>query len=348
MPLNHVIIYPSDATACGTYRMIWPGNALANIGRPVTVVPRPPTIIADTTGKIYGINTGTADIVVFQRPGSYQIPLIIPLLQNQGKKVVIDMDDSLSLIHPKNPAYKTYDPRSNHRINWMHAAKACEMADLVTVTTPALAEEYGQHGRVEIIPNHIPQSFLRIPRPVNDKVVIGWAGYTATHVDDLIVTKGMINQVVAETNSKFVGFGDQKIFQDIGVRHRAPNELWSFTSIPEYPKRLVGFDIGLVPLQPSKFNEAKSWLKALEYAALGIVPIVSPTPDNMRLVELGAAVLAETPADWYKETKELVLDNDKRKELSEKCRQVAAQWTIEANAHKWWSAWEKVYDGAFV
>lgn len=338
---NHVLVYPSDATGCGMYRLNWPGQSLKMIGKPVTVSQRPPKVYVSTADQtIMGINIGTAKTVVFQRPGSYQMAHIIPILQKNGVKVVIDMDDSLSQIHPRNPAFRSYDPRVNQRINWIHAAKSCELADLVTVTTEGLAEEYGSHGRVVIIPNHIPERYLKIERSENGIPIIGWAGYTKTHVDDLRVTKGMINQVLSETSSKFAAYGDRDIFNELGIRLRAPHENWGFKNIMEYPKQLAALDIGLVPLQNSPFNEKKSWLKGLEYASVGVVPVVTPIGDYKNLIDLGAALPASTPKEWYDTVKRLVLDHDMRKELSDKVRRIATDWTIEGNRSKWWSAWE--------
>lgn len=336
---RHTIVYPSDGTGCGVYRMIGPGNAVAATGKPVQVIQQPPQIVVQPNGTISGINVGTAKVVVFQRPGSNQFPQIIPILQENGVKVVIDMDDSLSTIHPRNSAFKVYDPRVNHKRNWMHAAKSCELADLVTVTTTKLAEEYGGHGRVVVIPNHVPESYLKIERPQNEIPIVGWTGWTSTHVDDLTITRGMINQALVETGAKFAAFGDEGIFRDLAIRNRAPNEHWNFTSINHYPERLVGFDIGLVPLDKGHFNEAKSWLKGLEYAALGIVPVVTPIGDYINLIDMGAALPAENPKQWYNTVKDLILDHDMRNELSEKCRTIASEWTIEQNSHKWWNAW---------
>lgn len=339
MTKPHVVVYPSDGSGSGMYRMVWPGQAVAMAGNPVTVIPKSPKIAVDNSGQVHGINVGSAKVVVFQRPGNYQFTQVIPILQKQGVKVIVDMDDSLSTIHPRNVAFKYYDPRVSHSMNWMHAAKSCELADLVTVTTDSLAKEYGKHGRVAVIPNHVPASYLKIQRPSNKTPIVGWAGWTNTHVDDLNQTHGMINQVLRDTGAKFAAFGDANIFRDLQIRCQPPHENWSFTNIIEYPKRLVGMDIGLVPLRKSGFNECKSWLKGLEYASLGIVPVVTPTGDYQNLIDLGAAIPASTPKEWYDRVKELIVDNEYRLEMSQKVREIASNWTIEGNTEKWWDAW---------
>lgn len=337
----HVLVLPSDANGCGSYRMIWPAEACQQAGKyAVTIQQRMPKIAVDSNGNLQGVNVGTAKTVVLQRPGSYQIPQLIDILHDNNVRVCIDMDDSLSKIDPRNAAYKSYDPRLDHKKNWMHAATSCSMADLVTCTTEALAEEYGSHGRVKIIKNHVPKRYLDIPRPENEVPIVTWAGYTRSHPGDLLVTHGSINQAVVETGASFMAFGDEGIFQDLQIRHRPPNFLQNFESnILLYPKALSKADIGIVPLRKSPFNDGKSWLKVLEYASLGIVPVASPSPDNLQFAELGGCIIAEKPADWLREVKELILDNDKRAEMSKKVREVAGDFTIEGNVDEWWNAW---------
>lgn len=341
---KHVLMFPADGLGCGMYRMIWPGKAAAYKGRPVTVQPKRPHIIVTKTNppRVVDIQTGNADVVVFQRPANFQISELIPILQRKGIAVVIDMDDDLSCIHPRNPAYKAYEPKFSPKKNHEWAAKACDLADWVTVTTPALAERYGSHGRVSVIPNHIPQSYLSLQRPertADHRPVIGWAGWVSTHPEDLFVTHGMINEVLVNTNARFMAIGDKAMYTALRVRPKPDYVHRNFVGIYEYPRELIKLDIGLVPLTDTPFNRAKSWLKALEYASLGVVPVVSPTPDNMRLVEMGAALAATNPKEWKTVVEDIVLDHEKRLEMSQHCRKVAAGLTIEDNTHLWWDAW---------
>lgn len=321
--------------------MHWPSAACVAAGKPVLVQNRMPKIAVDNDGKVQGINIGNYGVLVVQRPGSYQLPQVIDILQTNGVKVVIDMDDSMSKIDPRNPVFKHYDPRTNHKRNWMHVAASCAKADLVTCTTEALAEEYGSHGRVKIIKNHVPRRYLDLKRPENDVPIVTWAGWTVTHPGDLGITQGMIGTAVAEAKARFMAFGDQEIFRELKVRYSPPNFHQGFEEMAQYAGKLVQADIGIVPLRMTPFNKGKSWLKCLEYASLGIVPVASPTPDNLQFAELGGCIIAEKPADWYREVKDLILDNDKRAELSKKVREVAADWVIEENYTKWWDAWQE-------
>lgn len=339
----HIAVVPSDQGGCGLNRIVWPAQSCNAAGKPVTIMPRPPKLAVDSSGTVQGISLGgNVDVFVIQRPGSYQMPQVIDIMHEHGVKVVIDMDDSLSKIDPRNHVHKEYDPRLNHKRNWMHAAVSCEKADLVTCTTEALAEEYAPHGRVKVIKNHVPARYLSLPRQENEVPIVTWAGWTNTHPGDLNITAGTINQALIEAGGRFMAYGDLEIFRHLQIRNRPPNFHQGFSQILDYPKDLIKADIGIVPLKKSPFNEGKSWLKCLEYAALGIVPVASPTPDNLLFAELGGCIIAERPADWLREIKELILDNDKRNELSKQVREVAADWTYEAHHDKWYSAWSSV------
>lgn len=340
--MKNVLVLPSGADGCGFYRLIWPAEACMAAGKSVLVQNRMPKITVDTQGNLHGVNIGNYKVVVIQRPGSYQIPQVIDILHENGVKVIIDMDDSMSKIDPRNPVFKHYDPRINHKRNWMHVAKACEKADLVTCTTEALAEEYGSHGRVKIIKNHIPKRYLDFPRQENEVPIVTWAGWTVTHPGDLRVTAGMINTAIVEASARFMAYGDTEIFRELQVRYSPPNFHQGFEDMPHFAEKLVKADIGIVPLRMTPFNEAKSWLKCLEYASLGIIPVASPTPDNLQFAELGGCIIAEKPGDWYREVKELIVDNEKRAEMSKKVREVAANFMIEERWELWYDAWSGI------
>lgn len=340
--LVNVTVCPSDTAGCGSYRLIWPAEALQKEGKEIRITKRPRILVdRGNPPAVKDVFIPDTDVMVFQRPGSYQIAQIIPILQDQGIKVVIDMDDDLSCIHPKNPAHKYYDPTHSPNRNWQWAAKACEMADLVTVTTPALAERYGNHGQVAVLPNCVPARYTRLSVPPNDGITVGWAGYVGTHPEDLQITHGAINEAVVSQGARFYALGDKNALTNLGIRNRYPHTWLEAVALSNFPEFVSQLDIGIVPLARTPFNAAKSWLKGLEYAALGVAPVVSPTPDNMRLVEAGAAYVARSPKGWLDAVKTLIRNEEERVSLAKRAREFAADWTIEANTWRWWEAWSQ-------
>ena len=111
-----------------------------------------------------------------------------------------------------------------------------------------------------------------------------------------------------------------------------------------WPEALAALDVGIVPLAAHKFNEAKSALKMLEMAAVGVPAVVSPSPDNVRLARRGVGLLAKDAAHWRQWVRLLVENPESRSELAGRGREVAAESTYEAHAGRWWDAWATALD----
>jgi hypothetical protein len=103
-------------------------------------------------------------------------------------------------------------------------------------------------------------------------------------------------------------------------------------------------DVGIVPLEDTDFNAAKSRLKGLEMAAVGVPFVASPRDEYQRLHRLGAGLLADRPRDWRRHLTRLVRDGDYREELADRGRAVAAAETYENHADRWWAAWQRAAD----
>jgi hypothetical protein len=102
--------------------------------------------------------------------------------------------------------------------------------------------------------------------------------------------------------------------------------------------------VGIAPLNDTRFNEAKSWLKMLEYAALGIPCVGSPRAEYRRLHDLGVGLLADNPKQWFRHCKALMENADLRDEVAGRGREAAAKLTLEGNAWRWWEAWTDAYE----
>lgn len=337
--MKRVLVFPSDSGGCGMYRMRWPAEAMQAQGYSVRVARSNPAIVMQGDEVVGLAEDIHADIVVFQRPARRQHIQAFKFFQKEGIKVCVDMDDDLTSIHPKNPAYQPYNFHGTNGgdMHWRFCSQACEMADLVTVTTPRLQEVYGG----VVVPNCIPERYLEIKRPENELVTVGWGGITATHPDDLQITHGIINQTLTSTKglSRFMALGDEQALVNLGIRNRDPNGFQKGVDIEQYAEFISQLDVGIVPLTDTPFNQAKSWLKSLEYASVGVVPVVSPTYDNMRMVDAGSAIVARNPRDWAAETVKLIKDNEYRQEMASRARTFASEWTIEKNTATWAKAW---------
>lgn len=353
-----VLVWPADAGGSGNYRLRFPALALKAQGADVHVSTTGPRILWDRKwsgdappldATVLGCDKPNADVVVLQRPGRAHWAHVIPLIQAYGVRVVVDVDDDFETIPRENKAFASYDRHRSphHSSEWI--ARACELADLVTVTTPALATRYGSHGRVAVLPNLVPEAYLSIknqPLEVEGELlsastpaVVGWAGNVQTHPHDLEVTGGGVHRALTVTGAWFhvVGTG-QGVNERLGIDTSSAT---GWVQFDQYPREVARLDVGIVPLSDSVFNRAKSALKGAEYAALGVVPVMSPTPDNQRLHGLGVGLLAENPQQWKKQIVRLVSHPDHRAEYVERGRRQMATQTYEGNCGRWMDTWER-------
>lgn len=350
--MTRIAVYPADLGGCGYYRMTWPARALIAEGHDIDLVmpdePAERQIQAqwirrdDGHDTLLSIAPVDADVVVIQRPLSDTLAHAVPMLQAQGIKVVVEIDDDFEAISPRNVSWSAVQPHLSPRRNKAWLAAACHAADWVVASTPALAARYAGHGRVSVVRNRVPAWYLDIEHGYGDRpdddVLVGWSGSVDTHPDDLQVTGGGVARAVRSTGAIFCVVGTGKgVRRNLGLAVEPTAIGW--LPIEEYPRVLGLLDIGIVPLELTDFNAAKSSLKMMEMAALGVVPVVSPTPENLRLWGEAVGTVADNPRRWEGIVKRLVLDGDHRAELAARSREVMRRHTIEGNADEWLAAW---------
>ncbi len=337
-----VVCYPADKGGCGYFRIIWPAQLLAAAGHDVEI--RPP----ENRGLKLRIGPGDrvddvldvddVDVIVFQRLTHQWMAGAVPLLRAKGIAVVVDVDDDLTTVHPRNPAYRSMHPRTGGRHSWQHLAAACRDATLVTVSTPALLERYARHGRGHVIYNHLPDSYYVTAH--EDSSVVGWPAALASHPDDPAVLGGAVARLVGE-GAAFRVVGDPTgVGAAFGLSYDPQGR--TGVDVAGWPAAVAGdVGVGIAPLADTAFNAAKSWLKPLEMSALGIPWVASPRAEYARLHRRGAGVLADTPRRWHRELRRLVDSEALRRERAEAGREVAEGLRLSQNAWLWLEAWER-------
>lgn len=323
-----------NVTACELYRIILPSNELKD---DFEFVREDKTRMVRRGDQIVEVKEN-ADLVVFPRPSHHLIPEIIPHLQAKGIAVVCEIDDDIRSISPQHAGWHKFQPHLNSEFNWRAVEKSCNMADRVVVTTEALAERYGKHGRVDVIPNYIPRKFIDWSKAQNrDNRDIIWPGMIHSHPNDLRQVGFALKQVISE-GGKFFHLGSGDAEKQIGTDDF---EYIGKCSLDDYYKIVGEHGVGIAPLENSKFNDAKSWLKPLEFAALGMPWVASASPEYKKLAALGCGSIAKRPRQWYSYLNRLITDNEFYNEEQQKCWQVAEKLTVEEHAYKWGESWIK-------
>ncbi|MCL5291456.1 MAG: glycosyltransferase [Actinobacteria bacterium] len=319
--MKKIIFISEQQDACSWYRAHVPGVELQKRGYEVALVIRRDWALCDA-----------ADVIVFEKTSSGSALEDLVRYKEAGKLIAYDIDDNIWNLNPANPAYPYYSVETTRN----NLAASLRMADVVTVTTPQLADAVSKFNRnVRIIPNCLPDENWNVGFEDDGVLTVGWAG-SITHWEDLKTISNIIEQTLD-------GF-PQVEFAVAGMasypfsNHQRIRKLEA-VKLEEYPKLLSKFDIALAPLTDDSFNACKSDLKFLEYAALGLPVIASKVAAYESSVDHGRnGFLARNPKDWLKYLRRLINDEGLREEIGAAARKFAESRFMSGNIGLWESA----------
>lgn len=309
------------------YRCRAPGAALSRCGWDVTY-------IDDASSSV------DVDVLVLQRLATpWAVDVIEQFRRRIGGTVVYDIDDWYDGVPDYNPAAA---PVSGI-VGFAHAAMAA--ADVITCSTPELAEAYGHLGRTVVLPNYLDPDVWALSnvaqyRAPRIKVHVGWAGHVAFRSADLDLLRPWLPGWLADNpDVVFVGCGGPDILDYLGVPGVAspPTERGGyFRPYDHLPAMLTHLDVGLVPLVFNRFNEAKSWCKGLEYGAAGAAVVASPSREYRAFVQQNVNGFLVRRNDW-RGALNRTLDN--LDDLRAGARRVAEEYMIDRHVGRWVDAY---------
>lgn len=287
-----------------------------------------------------------ADVVVLQRVTAVDTPALIADLQQHGSLVVYDIDDWYDNVPGYNPAGR----HIVKIIDVVHASMRA--ADLITCSTPELAEGYSRFGPTVVLPNFLDpylwaEAELAKFRKPRNKVHVGWAGHVDYRSGDLDLLRPWLPGWLADRSDevRFVACGGPKICEYLGVvgldaMTSPPTESGEyFRPYDHLPAMLAWLDVGLVPLAQNRFNQAKSWCKGMEYNAAGAPCVASPLREYRQYVRPGVNGLFGRPGTWGRQL-DLILDD--LDGYQQRARTVAEEHMIDRHIGRWVDAYERV------
>jgi hypothetical protein len=277
---------------------------------------------------------GDADTVVLNRPLDPGVAEQIRLWRREGRQVVVDLDDCFDTVSVNHAIHGIYTTE--------HLHAACRAASVVTCSTPAIAERYG-YGHGEVLRNRVPYAQTQTVAARRREPVpwVGWYGSLASHPDDPAAAGAGVGAALNGTPARFAFIGPERDNVPLTQCFELDRDVigLGYTSMNALPRLVAEFDVGIVPLDLSPFNEAKSWLKGLEMAAVGVPVIASPTSEYLLAAEQGGCWIAENHADWFSLLTLLLTDESARADQAASGRAWALANTYERYADDWRSVW---------
>lgn len=229
---------------------------------------------------------------------------------------VFDFDDAVwrNYRSPANPRFS--------RLRWpSKTATYCRLARQVLAgndTLRAYAEEAG--GAAIVVPTTIEtRTYLSRTRAPNPVPTIGWTGSYSTE-PYLELIRPALEQLGRRRLFRLVVIGGGRFrLQGVAVEHRP----WrSATEVAD----LSELDVGVMPLPDAAWERGKCGLKALQYMALEIPPVVSPVGVNRSIVQHGTnGFVAASTGEWTSALERLLNDESLRQRLGRAARERVEQ-----------------------
>lgn len=304
-----------------------------------------------------------SDLIILQR--CYKLALAQVVKQAAsvlGIPFVFETDDDYLNLPPYNPCYRELGSSAAK----MEFINILRLADAITVSTSELRSIYYPYNKnIYVVPNNIENihyakdehtfpvkpdgsfdvseafNFFTIPKflnsPAGDKelIRIGYTG-TPTHIKDFETIKYHYYKLAKKWSKKgvlFVYIGDA-YFAKQHAQEATTNNLIHipYNMYYLYTMNIRNLDIGICPLLPDPFNMSKSPLKALEYAAWGIAPVVPHYVTYLREFTPNVSCLSYfNGMEFYDHLEDLLEHPEKIKKIGGEARKVVENNRLENN-----------------
>jgi len=258
-----------------------------------------------------------ADMVVCQYVSTPMGVSVVEGIRDM-KPCFMECDDYFAAVPEYSGAF--HDNKPGDRQDYWATRQLMESTGVVTPTT-YLKDFFSKYNRkIKVIPNCIDFNLWNhTEKKEKDTVNIGWVG-GGSHAGDLKIVKGALYRILKKYPQATVTIAcgqplgwepaERLTLKQVGV------------PIIDYPKMVkgFGFDIGIAPLRDNYFNRGKSNLRYLEYSAMGIPTVASPTEPFKKDF---TGMLANAEEEWFSILSNLIEDRNFRKSEGERAYQHA-------------------------
>ena len=289
-----ILAYRGDSGACWYYRIHLPLAFLTK---------RHPEYGAMVSMVAISEHAGKFDLAILQRQYHPDVFEAAKRLKKAGAKLVYDIDDDIFHVPDWNPASALF----GQKLVQKNVEDFLRLVDAVWVATEPLKELYAPYNdNIYVLPNSIAFE-AHSPSPNNSlKKVVLWQG-SGTHAHDLKILNKVVDRLTHDEDVLV-----KMWFAHMPRVHTVPAvEFKGFHAVLSQ----VDACIGLAPLIPCTFNESKSNLKFLEYAAQKIAVVASNyTPYASSIVDGANGFLISNNNTWYDAIR-FLLDNPPQRKV---------------------------------
>lgn len=360
-----VLYFLRDDGGCGLYRASQPLETARMHGAMDVHCVKKGDREADIAPKI-----AWAEVCLIPRVSSGPFFTNMAKFKEMGKRIVVDWDDDIFNVSPLSPHYfdfgtkdyshkipggsldvwKTGVNEFNPQANEARLEKAKEAmrgSDMVTCTTETLAKIFRKYsGNVKALPNHIDtQLWKKLPLKPHQGIRMGWFGGHSHYEDWCLMSEVLPAFMKANPDVTLVLMGARF---DGTLKEIDPKRIefhpWIHTQAYPYKAAVLDLDFAVVPLVDNDFNNCKSHIKWIEFAALEVPAVTSWVDPYDKLptdTDNGIFVEANSAKGWWEGMNQLAQDKALREKMGKEARA-----TVENNfdINKTYPLWVQVYE----
>lgn len=243
--------------------------------------------------------------------------LLLERLERLGIPLFVDTDDAFSF-------------HEQHKADDLVLQRLMGRAREVWFSTQTLADVHKDlQVPKRVIQNNLdPRFWSNYRKPVSTsfdapKVRFLYMG-TVTHEEDFLSVLPAFERLGEEMPERFE-------LTLVGAVRKPPIRSWlkqmmppeAEGSYPRFVRWLVNsgqYDVGIAPLTNNTFNSAKSDIKILDYAALGLVPMVSEGRAYTKAIADGLAIGCKPdPVDWFEKAADIIRNPESYEQIRKTC-----------------------------
>lgn len=343
--------YVADNSGCAHYRMVWPQVFLNS---------KHNGFISDARRVIMSENFyRDIKLVRMQRQvSSHQLEhykVIRKICDKYGSRLVYELDDiplyeDIPLFNRNRSSYASDKFRQN-------IITMMDMADEVTVTCKFMRDYFRSkltNQNITIIPNYMPKSW--IDRYYDeDKLKINFSKHkkkprilyagSGSHYgsgaveDDFTKLEDFVRKTVKKYQWVFFGGVPRRL---LDLYKSGKIEFHQYRPVVEYPEFYASLkpNIAIAPLLKNNFNRAKSNIKFIENAAMGIPCICQ---DNMETYE-DALYKFDTEDELNDQINSLTKDSNSYIKACRKSRLEGEKWWLDDHLETWKEHYDHPYE----
>lgn len=240
-----------------------------------------PDIHVEPIDKIDWSYLSGADVLFLERPQDAEYLAACKIAKNFGVKLWIDYDDDLFNLPDYNPFHGFYGKKEVRE----SIIKALDMADVVTVATPAIADSYKKYAKtIHVIPNAFNNYSYSLSESPSSNKILTWRG-SVTHRGDLLPVTREIVKLSHDFHKKWYWSFIAKELWFL-TDYMAPGSFFNADemTLPSYFQffKKTGPAILVFPLEVNQFNASKSNCAWIEGVFAGACCVAPPLPEYKR------------------------------------------------------------------